>query len=70
MTTVGPERTFRKRTLVTGVRALDHGLIETERGPMEYGPGDWLLTTTTEPRQTWPVSDEYLRANYDMEGEE
>lgn len=58
--------TFRKRTLVTGVEATAHGIIETERGPMEYSAGDWLLTTIEGPEQTWPVSREYLEANYEL----
>lgn len=57
--------TFRKRTLVTGKQATEGGIIETERGPMGYVAGDWLLTTTDEPTQTWPVSQAYLDANYE-----
>jgi hypothetical protein len=58
--------TFRKRTLVTGVRATGAGYCNTDRGAMKYDAGDWLLTTTEEPVQTWPVSQEYLDANYEV----
>lgn len=60
-------RLLRKRANATveAVIATEPGVCMTERGPMEYATGDWLLTTTIEPVQTWPVSQEYLDANYE-----
>jgi hypothetical protein len=37
--------------------------IETERGPMTVHDGDWVLETLDQS-QRWPVSAEYLNANY------
>jgi hypothetical protein len=56
---------FRKKTTVVGKQATEGGVIETERGPMAYAAGDWLLTTTTGTPQTWPVSQAYLDENYE-----
>lgn len=44
--------------------------IETERGPMVVNDGDWILSTTTGPWQEWPVTQEYLDANYTVVDED
>ncbi len=56
--------TFRKTTLVSGEQATEDGIMDTERGPMTYTAGDWLLSTM-DGSQRWPVTQEYLDANYE-----
>lgn len=58
---------MRKKASATVIarRADAPGTIDTERGPMDYVEGDWILTTRDEPVQSWPVSQEYLDANYE-----
>ena len=59
---------LRKRTAVFAHKATEDGVIVTERGPMAYKAGDWLLTTMDEPMQSWPITQEYLDANYEVVG--
>lgn len=59
-----------KTTPVLAKRVIEGGEVVTERGPMAYAPGDWMLRTTIEPLEMWPISDDYFKANYASEAVE
>jgi hypothetical protein len=55
---------FRKRTTVLGYLATEPGTLNTVRGPMDFVAGDWILTPE-DGSEIWPVSQEYIDANYE-----
>jgi len=58
-------KVMKKPIHLIAVQMSHAGKIVTDRNEeLAYVPGDWILTEPTGER--WPVSDRYLRANYDF----
>lgn len=63
----------RKRARVRAFQVQTHGRIETDRGWLEYAPGDYLAMNHEDDdpgSDAWPVSRERFEATYGSLGEE
>ena len=59
---------FRKRSRIVALQLRLAGTVETDRGPMTFEPGDWLVTNHPEDdpgSDLWSVSAARMASTYE-----